>query len=613
MRFRKTTLIAAALFTYVHAGAQVTAEQRIQDSVIGWWSNPYWDRNWKTPADAGGKTIETHLNKMVEWMKKSYTPVGGLGTVTRYRNAWGFGVNFMVWNVSHDKRWTDEKGNFKPISEENTKFYMAANMVFGAYPAEFLNNDKQFVFTWQDDGYQQYNWDKPDPRPAGIHPNASRFITIRNEMQSIMLAPGNKLPFVAVTKGELLQKSDEALAKSYDKADEHEKKNIERIRKSIADLQKKHRNTLNQEAILRNMQLTMYSFDFTDPFEISKRDMELKRYYRVYQFPPSLIAKLGNPEPQWITIAMPYESKSSGNQLYEMYTAITQNLNYEYIYHYFFDPEKIKGKAYVASNADQLQARLDYYRKNYREALAAKPAEAAVNSNTWFADNFAGTSPGDKPRNWYFKTTSEHPVIVTPKNEKGNWVQLGYFNPVLPSLLKYPLPKDFAIDFDLVTDEGFTVRTGGSAMLTLNTRKVGNNGYENNNGPGQTLTINFVSGVQAEHDYRGALNIDLESAPSKNIQNFNEGAEARIPMREFSDVKRKIHVSVKVKNGVVGVFINGKELSNSLQYKLAYGDKCVTCGFEPNALINTVSWKATTGEDSGKFKVYLGNVVITRL
>lgn len=71
--------------------------------------------------------------------EKSYTPVGGLGTVTRYLQNGGYGVKFMVWNVSHEKEWTDAKGNFKPIPEENTKFYISVNKLFGAYPVSFIN------------------------------------------------------------------------------------------------------------------------------------------------------------------------------------------------------------------------------------------------------------------------------------------------------------------------------------------------------------------------------------------------------------------------------------------------------------------------------------------
>lgn len=117
--------------------AQLTAEQRIEDSVIGWWSNNKYD-HLKPQSAPVEKKKENHVNKMLEWMKKTYTPVAGLGTSSRYIDKGGYGVLCYVWNVSHDKQWTEPNGNFKPIPEENTPFWIAANRIFGSYTIPFL-------------------------------------------------------------------------------------------------------------------------------------------------------------------------------------------------------------------------------------------------------------------------------------------------------------------------------------------------------------------------------------------------------------------------------------------------------------------------------------------
>ena len=343
--------------------AQLSPEQRIQDSVIGWWSNNYWDREWRPQTDPVGKQKEIHLKNMVEWMKKSYTPVGGLGTVTRYSQKGGYGVKFMVWNVSHDKEWTDANGNFKPIPEENTKFYISANKLFGAYPASFINKGTTYLFTWQPDGYDAFdnNPDK-DKRPAGIHPNAAKYITVRNETQSVILAPGNKLPITPVTRGEYIQLADEALANKFAMSNEFDKKAIDRIRKHIAVLKEKYKSTIQEPALLRTMQPSMYDFDGSDPFQLSDIDKQRKMYYPLYKLTAAVLEKLKAAEPQWISITLPFKTKEDGNQLHEMYTAITENINYDYIYNYFYDPEKIKGIAYKPANEEKLNARLTAYR-----------------------------------------------------------------------------------------------------------------------------------------------------------------------------------------------------------------------------------------------------------
>lgn len=67
---KQIVLITVLIFFFRISFAQLTAEQRIQDSVIGWWNNNYWDRNWKPQTDPVGKKKEAHLKNMIEWMKK---------------------------------------------------------------------------------------------------------------------------------------------------------------------------------------------------------------------------------------------------------------------------------------------------------------------------------------------------------------------------------------------------------------------------------------------------------------------------------------------------------------------------------------------------------------
>ncbi|MBE9463591.1 hypothetical protein ACFP1I_11720 [Dyadobacter subterraneus] len=244
--------------------AQRDHDQDIQDSVIGWWSNNRFD-HLKPQTDATGKKKEVIVNDMIKWMKASYTPVGGLGTSSRYINNKGYGVNFLVWNVSHDKMWTEPNGNFKPIPEENTKFAIAANQLFGAFPISFINTGNEFYFVIQPDGYAETsqtldNRKGADPR---IHPNAYKYITRVNDWSTVYLAPDNKLPWISVSKGELLQKAEEGLQKvladkrkevasqwpdnkkKQDEAlDYFEKNDITRYRKNIQELKRRYANSL---------------------------------------------------------------------------------------------------------------------------------------------------------------------------------------------------------------------------------------------------------------------------------------------------------------------------------------------------------------------------------
>ena len=380
MRFK--IMIAVSIFVFAcntQVFAQLTAEQRIEDSIIGWWSNPRFD-HLIPPTDPIGKKKEVIVNTMVEWMKNTYTPVAGLGTFSRFINKSSYGVVFAVWNVSHDKMWTEPNGDFKPIPEENTPFWIGVNRTFGSFAIPFLNQPGENFFTMQPDGYMntsQIPEGSKDVDP-GIHPNAYKYITWVNDWQTVYLAPGNKLPFSVITKAELLAKAEAALAKQWeneikdvaakwpgnqqaqDEALVARKKNIDQYRANIQKLREKHHSSLNEPAIIRDMQPTMYSFILDpDPFDIDKGGDNLKHAYPVYRIDAALSTKMQSEIPQWVAIAFPYHTKENGNRLNELHTAMVENFNYDYVYNYFFDPAKVKGIAYKPANEAQLLARLD--------------------------------------------------------------------------------------------------------------------------------------------------------------------------------------------------------------------------------------------------------------
>ncbi|GAB2826201.1 hypothetical protein [Ferruginibacter profundus] len=631
---KSTALFTVIILLSLQSAAQLTAEQRIQDSVIGWWSNTRFD-HLKPQTDPLAKKKEAHVNKILEWVKKTYTPVAGLGTYSRYINKLGYGVLFEVWNVSHDKDWTEANGNFKPIAEENTPFWVGVNKTFGSFAIPFLQKENEYYFTMQPDGYAandqvQVNGKKADPR---IHPNVYKYVTWCNDWQTVYLTPNNKLPFIALTKGELLQKAEEGLDKQW--ADEIKdvqakwpdnkktqdevlvirKQSIEKYRSNIKKLRERHQSTLNEPAVIRDMQPTMYSFELDpDIFKIDTYEKGLKHQYQVYKVDPALYAKMQTDVPQWVGIAFPYANKEKGNQLNEMYTALSQNFNYEYAYNYFFDPEKVKGIAYKPANEEQLTARLNDYRR--RNAAAIKPVANPVTalSNAFFFDDFSSGNEGDDPANWFFRKYGKHAVIATIKNQPGKWLQLGYNTPVNPSLLKKPIPENFTLEYDMVTDGDFDSRTGGAISLSLNSRPATADGTEVNGGNGTKISMDIISGNERDYDnnnYRGLVRIKINSTPEVNQENYSGGLVYEYPLREFTNKKTKIHVALTVKNNVLTVLINNKPVAVSTDFKMTYGGKCISCGVPAGTKFHNIFWSNIT-DDADNIKVYMSNVKITK-
>ena len=629
---KKLLLLSALQLVVSIAFAQPTPEQRIQDSVIGWWDNPYFDNKLKPDNTPLQKKKIAIVDKFVEWMKKSYTPVGGLGTSTRYVNKNNYSVLFMVWDVSFEKEWLDAKGRFKPIDEQNTKFRISANTIPGGYGITFINTPTQYLFTWPPNGYNRIKNNPAQETSLSDNFNTGKFITRVNELNTVYLAPGNKLPFIPVSKGELLQLAEASVDRELQRVKEEveykwhdniklqqevfegRKKNIEEYRVNIQKLREKHKSTLNEPAVVRSMQTTIYSFILNpDLFVISPNEEKKKHYFPVYKIDPSALEKFKTDQPQWIAVSFPYNTKESGNQLYEMYRSLTEHFNYQYVQDYFFNPEKVKGIAYKPVNQELLNATLDNYRSKKGYSKSSAPV-TALPANVYFTDDFTGNADGGKPAGWFFDTYGKHSMVTTVKNKPGKWVQLGYNNLVSSNFMKKPLPENFTLEYDLLTDGEFISRSGGGASLILTTRTSNTDGSENVYNNGTKVKINIESGNEADiqgNNYRGVLTVNINSSPSVNTQNISEGILYRYPLREFTDKKTTVHVAVKVQGPLLTVLINNKQVAVSTDFKMTYGGACISCGLPAGTRFNAVFWRNTT-TDSENVKVYISNVKITK-
>ncbi|MGZ8544492.1 MAG: hypothetical protein ACXWV0_04305, partial [Flavisolibacter sp.] len=227
---------------------------------------------------------------------------------------------------------------------------------------------------------------------------------------------------------------------------------------------------------------------------------------------------------------------------------------------------------------------------------------------------FTRNADGSKPQEWFFSTSGKHSIVTTLKNDPGKWVQLGYNNPLSSTVIKKPLPADFILEYDMVTDGEFSSGTGGAASLILNTRSSNTNGSENIYNNGTRVTINIVPGNEADYqnnNFRGNIKIDIHSAPSINKENGSEGIFYTYPLNEFTNKKTKVHVAVKLKDDILTVLINNKQVAVSTNFKMTYGGTCISCGLPAGTRFNSIFWKNTTN-DAENVKVYISNVKVTK-
>lgn len=625
---KSLVLLISGVIYYQLVTAQPTYEQRIQDTVIGWWYKSVVGK--PKPFQYLGRDFSIKqqelMNTVIEWMKKSYIPVAGIGTFRPmiYTDTYShlphmYGVDFRVWNVGLEKQWLDEKGFCKPIPEEYTQFQVNANAIPGGTPISFVNTPDQYLFAWMTDGYAESEQfyqkrinNNADPK---IHPNIYKYLTCINNVHTVYLVPGNKLPVTPVSIGEYLNIVDAAIDrdKNYDQATHN------KIRKAVSDLKEKYKKSLSDPAILGHSQPALLDYDgYSDPFEFQASTRIFKHYYPVYKITPSVLEKCKSDQPQWMAISFPYEVKEDSNQLYELYRALTENFNYDYAYNYFFDPEKVKGQIYKPINEESLKARLDDYRKRsyWKNPNEGKP----LPPNIHFMDDFSSNTEGSKPSGWYSSTRGKHPVVTTVRNLPGKWVQLGYENDFSPNTsLKKPLPENFSVEFDAATDE-FSSRTGGAVTLYLSSYGTSLNGKENKDGNGTVLTINLKSGNEADYtnnNYSGNAVIKINSVPEPNVDNYGSGISFTYQLREFTNKKTKVHVKLKVKNGEVTLFINEKQVMETKDFKTAYGKPCISCGVPAHTQFRILYFDNTTNDwgvegKSDGVDVYISNVKIIK-
>jgi hypothetical protein len=641
MKYRIFLAIIGLLFQ-AYSSAQLTPEQRIQDSIIGWWS--VLPKKATTSITKSGYTFsvaqQEHLNEIIRWMHKTYSPVGGLGTFEKGFDAdqgikryppHVYGVEFRVWNVTYDKRWMTPDGRFKPVSEEYRAFFMAANFIPESRPVIFLNNNNRYVFTMPPDGSggEQLKERRKDS-DTRIHPNVYPYITRQSEFQVIYLVPGNTLPVKTVTKGELLDMAESSIenvlksewervqaqfsdAKAQQDAFGVRKKTIEQYRLNIQQLRKKHQQTLDQPAIVDAADLTIYRFEVDrDPFEIRDIENQRKQYYTVHQYTRELLDKCRTDQPQWIAIAVPFKTREDGNQEYEMYTSVIENFNYAYAYNYFFNPEKVKGISYKPANEASLTERLNTYRKKGVETATASNNVSAP--NLLYEDDFAANAIGSAPKGWYINSIGEASSVATLKDEPGKWLKLGYNNPVSPLVLKKPLPKNFSMSFDIATDE-FSSRTGGAVTLYMSTYPLLSSGTEDKSKDGAWIKLTITSGNANDltnNNFSGGAKLELHTNPPVFRENFNEGAFCTMGLADFSNQKRKTNVQLTVINGEIRLQLNKHpEISSVKDMKLAYGGVCQDCRVPAGLLFNTIRWENATN-NAKETGVYISNIKIMK-
>lgn len=493
------TLIAVFIVSASFSQAVVVPRETLADSTLGWIKVYNFPPATK-PVLRDDRTYSVRqlsiCNEFANWIQASYMPKGSLGDVkkaaldklTPYNQIKkALPQSYGAYALSYISLKRNQQGRLEPYDATSFNWSIYANGEIGDY-VDVICTPEQYYFyipgeneseNMQSDGYLA---DARKLFDYSRHPVLKNYIYyyqpkgIRTSpMFVVLLCKDNKLPYVQITKGEYLDQLAGAIERKYGNDIEEVKKNWEegktrdKVLLETADKhlqvvaifnenKEKYKNRLQEKATVYTEQPNEFLSEGVDLFEGTGNS---SYKYPIYKYDPAKAALTKTDQPQWIVISWDLEgSNLSEPYLKHMHESIISNFNFDYVYNYFFYPEKVKGQSYKP-------LRSPLFKEEVVAVEASVAAKKAIADNSvYFFDDFSTTGIGKKPTGWNSKLNDKGiPVIVTTLNgETGNWLEIKG-NSVLLSSVKKPLPKNFTLSFDVAVPENFT---WGAKSLKIN-------------------------------------------------------------------------------------------------------------------------------------------------
>ncbi len=554
-----------------------------------------------------------YSQKFVEWMQQSYLPKGCLGDAGYYQNyipefsgtnsQLGNAINMNLSALPHlygalSKIYMflkkDAQGKYVPQNNLSDIWRIEANGLESiSKPVPFISSTEAYYFMLLDfsGNSKGYNTDdKPASDLMGFSNNknlsAYKHFYIPHDGYVVIITKDKELPFEKITIGEFFTQAEKQLP-AWQKVTAVSAENLAKAQKNLARLKEKYKSKWNDIAELeRSTQIDIWSFinateDYNDFFD--NKDIYGKEGIHT-TFP---ILKVSKPakelcktdQPQWLVIKW---TMSMPNQPYNihLHESVLNNFNFDYVYNFFFDPEKVKGQPYQPRRSP-----------TYKEAVVVTEASEAfkknnTDKNVFFFDDFSTSVVGKIPIDWKSKigAAGSRSIINNLDGLEGNWAVVADYT-LTPSQIKTPLPQNFTLSYDVVVAQNFT---WGAKQLHFKLAK-------------ETTAGNAESwldlGLRPGYDGRDG-DVSLETKfPSP--PGYSNGANSFVAPG-FSNNKKnnRITVTIKKKEEMLQVFIDDT--------KIAEYEKAIPAAH----LFNALSFYSYNSGKNDKY--YISNIKIIK-
>ena len=620
---KKLILIAFIAITFT-SQAQVYIDrigftlESISDINFGWMKI----YNHTTPSKGkqlGNRTYSAnqigYSQKFVEWMQQSYLPKGCLGDAHYYQNyiptfsgtnsRLGNAINMHGNALPHlygafSKMYMflkkDAQGKFVPQNNLAEDWRIEANgLEYISNPVSFISSTEEYYFVLLDFSGNSKGYNAEDKVASNLmgfnnHKNIAGYkhFYIPHESYVVIITKNKELPFEKVTIGEFFTQAEKQLP-IWQNVDPVSAEKFAAAQKNLARLKEKYKNKWNDiaELQLSGTQITLHSFvnategydDMFDNKDVYGKE-GINTTFPILKVKKATLALCKTDQPQWLVIRW---TMSMPNQPYNihLHESILNNFNFDYVYNFFFDPEKVKGQSYKPLRSP-----------SYKEAVVINETSEASKKNAddkniFFFEDFSTTGIGKKPIGWQAKLAAGGTtgVVTNPDGLEGNWVELrGHY--INATLLKKPMPQNFTLSYDLVAAQNFTWGAKGLTMQLSKETSPGN--------PESFIKLKLRPGFDGRE---GEATLETKFPSPSGYSNVTKWYAAP----GFSNNKKNNRITVTIKkiDEKLQVFID--------KIKIAEYEKAIPAAHLFNAL--SFDCNGNSGEND---KFYISNIKITK-
>ena len=556
-----------------------------------------------------------YSQKFVEWMQQSYLPKGCLGNATYFQNyiPTFSGTNSRLGNAINTHAHAlplmygaqtkvhmflkkDAQGKFVPQTSHGDYWYIEANQLQHiSTPVSFISSPEEYYFVLPDYSSHSKGYNSDDKAASNLmgfanHKNIASYkhFYIPNSQYVVIITKDNEeLPFEKITIGEFFTQAEKQFP-VWQNIEPVSAENFALAQKNLARLKEKYKTKWNNiaEIKLSGTQINLYDFvnakeGYDDMFD--NKDIYGKvgvhTTFPILKVKKTALALCKTDQPQWLVIRW---NLGMERQQYfiHLHESILNNFNFDYVYNYFFNPEKVKGQTYKPLRSP-----------SFKEAVVITEAsetskKITADKNIFFFEDFSTTGIGKKPIGWKstLGSNGSSSVITNPDGLEGNWAVIADYT-LTPAQLKKPLPQNFTLTYDVVASQNFTWGAKGFIMQLSKETSPGN--------AESFLNLKLRPGFDGR-DGQATLETKFPSPPGySNGSNWYDAPG-------FSNNKKnnRVTVTIKKKEEMLQVFIDNT--------KIAEYEKAIPAAH----LFNAMSFYSYNSGANDKF--YISNIKITK-